>query len=252
MNSPKFMSNMIVLCAMTLVMSCQKGNFASDGSSTCQSTECQTNNGGLNNGGNPTDPNFDDLNGTINSNKAEYNGFLSFKFDKTTGEFIISVPVPGDLFISTQGSIKQLPGARWVTQMGSDGRPRLAIRIPANLILKGVNFLPPGALPSGDALPMMPSGQGELPSLALELPTKSDKTQLYLYIGVNAVGVFVTLPPNMALPLQFTFPIRNKDKSRTLGYFTYVPPKLNAAPGLFVSALVPRDIAAALEDYLGL
>ena len=90
-----------------------------------------------------------------------------------------------------------------------------------------------------------------MPSLALSFP-QHNNTQITLYIGINAVGLFVTLPDKVAIPFGFQFPIKNSDKSKTFGYMSYVPKKGDFAPGLFLSTLIPPSMARVLEDYFKL
>lgn len=234
-----------------LSFSCSKGQFATSSSTPTCVENCGLDTGGGSNGGSSS-PDFSQLDGNIASNKAEYNNFLSLSFDKIKGEFIVAIPLPEGFFPFTQGNITGLPGARYSTIIGADGKAKLAVRIPAEYVLKGVKFLPPAKLPNGDDLPAMPAGKGELPGLAMEIPTNSSKSKVYLYVGVNAVGLFVTLPESVKIPIGFTFPIRNKDRSRTLGYFTYVPYKVVYPAGLFVSSIIPPELAQALMKYLDL
>jgi len=116
-----------------------------------------------------------------------------------------------------------------------------------------VNSIAPSRLPNGDPLPAMPAGQGELPSLGLSFP-QNGNTQVTVYIGINALGLYVTLPENAALPLpiNITIPLKNKDKTKTFGFLTYVNAKNGYPPGLFLSTGVPNEVARVLEDYFGL
>jgi hypothetical protein len=101
-------------------------------------------------------------------------------------------------------------------------------------------------LPGGRALPMMPSG--EYPSLGLAIDASSNN-KVYLYIGVNAVGIFVEsgfFPEYLGI----TAPIKNKAGTRTLGYFTIVPKQGQNKGGLFLSFLMPKDLATIIDNHL--
>jgi hypothetical protein len=187
------------------------------------------------------------------SNQTGFNGALAFDFDKTRGEFIIMVPLPGNLMFTPSGSFTNYPDITFGPQFDASGKMRIAVRVPVKYVLKGVQFVPPARLPNGDPLPAMPAGIGELPSLGLNFPNQNN-TQINLYLGINAIGLFVSLPDNATLPIPFniTLPLKNQDKSRTFGYLTYVAAKSSFSSGLFISTGVPPQFARILEDYFHL
>lgn len=202
-------------------------------------------------GANPLDPIAQlDFKGRVESSDGNNNA-LTFDFDKSRAEFIVMIPMPSAMPFLPYGSFNNRPDITFSPIVDANGRMKFAVRIPAKYILKGAAFLPATKLPNGDALPAMPAGYGELPSLALSFPQNSN-TQITVYIGVNAVGLFVTLPEKLAIPLGFQLPIKNSDKSKTLGFMTYVPQKGTYAPGLFLSTLIPPSMARILEDHLRL
>lgn len=242
----------LLITAMISLSNCsggsiQKGSLNLDGgTNNGQSTP---NTGG---GGTTPDPLAAvDLQGRVDSKDA-FSNALAFDLDKTRGEFIIMLPMPsGFSFYSPVGSFSQYPDITFSTIIDSAGVMKFAVRIPIKYIIKGTSFLPPSKLPNGDPLPAMPAGYGELPSLALNFP-QSNNTQVTLYLGVNAIGLYITLPDNAALPFGFQLPIRNADKTKTFGYITYVPKKFTYAPGLFISTIIPPSMARILEDYFHL
>ncbi|MFZ3230485.1 MAG: hypothetical protein WA160_09805 [Pseudobdellovibrio sp.] len=192
-----------------------------------------------------------DLQGRVDS-KDSFNNALTFDFDKIRGEFIIMLPMPsGGNFFSPMGSFSKYPDITFSSLIDSAGRIKFAVRIPVKYILKGSSFLPAASLPNGDALPAMPAGYGELPSLALNFP-QSNNTQVTLYLGVNAIGLFTTLPDNVAIPFGFQLAIKNSDKSKTYGFLSYIPKKGTYAPGLFISTIISPAVARILEDYFHL
>lgn len=198
-----------------------------------------------------------DLKGTVDSTNptlgSGMNGAVAFDFDKVRGEFIVMLPFPGGImFTPPPGTFSKYPDITFQTMFDAEGRAKLAIRIPIKYVLKGVNMLPAAKLPNGDPLPAMPAGYGELPSLAMSFPQQNN-TQITLYIGVNAIGLFATLPDKFAqIPIGFSLPIKNADKSKTFGYLTFVPAKGTYEPGLFLSTLIPPSVARLLEDYFHL
>jgi hypothetical protein len=181
------------------------------------------------------------------------NGALAFDFDKVNGVFIIMVPMPSGLIFTPSGSFTKYPDIKFGPVFDATGKMKMAIRVPIKYVLKGVSTVNPAKLPSGEDLPSMPAGKNELPSLALQFP-QNNNMQLHLYIGINALAVYMTLPSQASLPLPFnmTLPLKNKDKTLTTGYLTYVTAKGSYAPGLFVSTIIPASIARILEDYFHL
>ena len=250
------MTYTLKLLALTLAVAgltnCSGGTFnngslASSNDNNGQSTD-------PNNGGTDTPPQQPidaiDLKGSVDSNDS-YNKALTFDFDKTRGEFIVMIPMPSGVFFTPVGSFTNYPDITFSPIMDATGRMKFGVRIPVKYVLKGTTFSTPSRLPNGDPLPAMPAGYGELPGLALNFP-QHNNTQITLYIGVNAIGVYVTLPENAALPFGFVLPIKNSAKTRTFGYLTYVPKKGTYAPGLFISTLIPASVARILEDYFHL
>lgn len=247
----KFFKIMILTLALAGLTNCSKGSVSQ--SSTAPSLNNGQGTGGDGTTNNPPPAPIDsvDLKGAVDSNDGN-NKALTFDFDKTRGEFIIMVPMPAGVSFTPIGSFSKYPDITFSPIFDSaTQKMKFGVRIPVKYILKGATFLPAASLPNGDALPAMPAGYGELPSLALNFP-QNGNTQITLYIGVNAVGLYVSLPDNAALPFGFQVPIRNSDKTKTYGYLTYVPKKGTYAPGLFVSTLIPPAMARILEDYFHL
>ncbi len=186
------------------------------------------------------------------NNQTGFGGALAFDFDKTRGEFIIMVPLPMSSIFTASGSFPKYPDITFGPMFDATGKMKIAVRVPVKYIIKGLTLVPAAKLPNGDALPAMPAGAGELPALGLSFP--ADKTQITLYIGINALGLYATLPDNASLPIPFniTLPLKNQDKSRTFGYLTYVAAKVGFSSGLFISTGVPPQFARILEDYFHL
>jgi hypothetical protein len=186
------------------------------------------------------------------NNQTGLGGALAFDFDKTRGEFIIMVPLPQSSIFTASGAFPKYPDITFGPMFDATGKMKIAVRVPVKYIIKGLTLTPASKLPNGDPLPAMPAGAGELPALGLTFP--ADKTQITLYIGINALGLYATLPDNASLPIPFniTLPLKNQDKSRTFGYLTYVAAKAGFSSGLFISTGVPPQFARILEDYFHL
>lgn len=252
-------STLALLLATVVLTSCSQSGFQTGQSSSTaptNNTNSTDSTGTGGSGGSTTAPtnSLDQVNlqGRVDSSQAEYKNTLAFDFDKTRGEFIIMIPMPSGFIITPSGVFSKYPDISLSTLYDpTSGRMKLAVRIPLKYVIKGLQNQPPSSLPNGDVLPAMPQGNQELPSLALNFPQQGN-TQVSLYIGVNAIGLFMTLPSNAAFPLQFTLPIKNADKTQTYGFLSYVPPKGQFPPGLFVSSIVPPKISKILEDYFHL
>lgn len=252
----KILFTTCVLALMTLI-SCSPKGFQTSGSGSGNSSA----NGTPSPGGNTTLPDNPlsklDFKGTVDSSStpagSTMHNALAFDLDKDRGEFIVMIPFPtGFMFTPPPGAFSKYPDITFQSMIDGEGRMKLAIRIPLKYVLKGVSTLPAARLPNGDSLPAMPAGYGELPSLGLSFPQQNN-TQINLYIGINAIGLFVTLPDKLAqIPFSFTLPIKNQDKSKTFGYLTFVPQKGSYAPGLFLSTLIPPSMARILEDHFHL
>lgn len=205
----------------------------------------------------PISPNIDsvDMKSRVDdsSNKMGFNGALAFDIDKNRGEFVIMLPMPQGVVFTPSGSFAKYPDITFTPMFDGTGKMKMAVRIPMKYVLKGITTTSASRLPNGDPLPAMPAGQSELPSLALSFPAQNN-TKMNLYIGTSALGFFMTLPDNAALPLpiNITLPLKNSDKTRTFGYLTYVNAKNGYQPGLFLSTQVPPEFARILEDHFGL
>ncbi len=250
----KIISTLVPLLAVVTLTNCSPNGFSSSSFTPSSNSNNSFDSGG---GTSPsTNPAADavaklDLQGQVDSNNATFGNALTFDFDKVRGEFIVMIPMPSGVFFTPVGSFSKYPDITFSPLIDATGKMKFAVRIPVKYIVKGAAFLPPAALPNGDTLPAMPQGYGELPSLAISFPQQNN-TQVSLYMGVNAIGLYVTLPTNAALPIGFTIPVKSKDKTKTFGYLTYVPAKGAFAPGLFVSSIIPPAVSKVLEDYFKL
>jgi hypothetical protein len=185
-----------------------------------------------------------DLEGYVSG--GSYDSAFAMKLDKTNDTIIMNLPIPAGPFSNIYLDIPNLKGAKIKTYYDTSNAPQVAISIPLNHILHAVINLPVSTLPNGTALPAMPSG--EAPFLALGLNQNSEN-KVYLYIGVNAVGVFIEnsyIPSNLGM----TFPIKNKMKTKILGYFTVVPKSGSFNGGLFCALPLPTGIAKIMDDHM--
>ncbi|KHD88239.1 MAG: hypothetical protein OM95_10050 [Bdellovibrio sp. ArHS] len=237
----------MALLSTSLLAACSKGGFetlATDGNSSQGSS-------GDNSGQDTPPPSvpsqFDKLDMNAYVGSGTYENEQVVALDKANNALLLYLPLPPGPFSSVYIDVPSAKGVKIQTVLDSQQKARVAVSIPLRLIVKDKVTLPPATtLPGGRALPMMPSG--EYPSLALGLNQNSDN-KIYLYMGVNAVGLFVEssfFPEYVGI----TAPIKNQAQTRTLGYFTIVPKQGSNKGGLFLSFLLPNDLAAIIDDHL--
>lgn len=189
-----------------------------------------------------------DLDGYVDG--GQYSQKQTFTFDKAKNEFVISLPLGMDGTLPLiNGTIQSLPDISFYVNRGGDGTTYLVLRVPIRYFVRGVSAVPAGRLPNGDPLPM-PSG--ELPAVAFEIKPGS-KQKAYLYIGVEAIGVFVESSfiscQGLPICIDMQFPIRNSTRTKVLGYFSLLMPKSGAAGGFFISSVLPPEVARILDEH---
>lgn len=237
--------------AASMLSACTNGGLQT---STTDSTAGSGNSSQGTGGGTGSVPNpveSVDMRGYVD--QGEYSGIKTVDLDKTTGDLLLTVPLGLDSSIVLgSGSINQLPGVTFSTVLGSDGRTYLQFRLPLKYVLRGVSTLPANRLPNGNPLPMMPAG--EYPSLAFQLNTNNATIRnVYLYIGVDAIGVYVESKwlscSNLPICINPTFPIKNQTGTKIVGYLTLIMGQGSNVGGFFASTVVPTDIARILDEY---
>lgn len=239
----------IALCTLSLLAAC--GNNA--GLSAQSSTAAYANQGSSDNASastpTPTTPPVSaykalDMTGYVSG--GLFDKAFAIDLDKVNDALIIGLPIPAGPFTQLNVDIPQLKGAKIKTYVDANGKGQVAISIPLQYVLHGVSGIPSSALPNGNPLPAMPTG--EAPSLAFSL-NNNNENKVRLYIGVDAVGMFIesSYIPNY---LGLTLPIKNKDKTKILGYFTIVPKVGTYNGGLFVALPIPNSIAKIIDDHL--
>lgn len=237
---------MAVGLALT-ALGCTKGGFSTNLSGS--NTDSSSGNGGLSAPLNQQPvPQSIDISSSIST--GTYSGLQSISIDRNAKAIILRVPLGPNIFITvSNGEVAQYPGVTYTTEVDANGTAYLTLRVPLKYVLHGVNGIDPLKLPNGDPLPMIPSG--ELPGLGLSIDTKNN-VKLYVYIGVDAVGVYVETPMDVGIPFTFTVPVKNKDKTEVVGYFSMIPPKPNGAAqgGFFLSFQLPAQVSALLDKYV--
>lgn len=236
---------MTALVATSLLSACSKG-FESV-SPSGSSGQGDNNSQGTNTPPPKGPSEFDKLDMSSYVAGGNYDNEQVLALDKVNNALLLFLPIPG-AFMAVNVEIPELKGVKITTVLDSQQKARVAVSIPLRLVVKDkVTTLPTAAtLPGGRPLPMMPSG--EYPSLGLAINAAGDN-KVYLYVGVNAVGIFVEsgfFPEYLGI----TAPIKNKAGTRTLGYFTIVPKQGENKGGLFLSFLMPKDLATIIDNHL--
>ncbi len=188
-----------------------------------------------------------DLMGSVSGGPADKSSAIVY--DKSEHAIQLRVPLPGAAG-NIDMEIPNVPGSRVYLDTTNPVLPILVVSVPALYVLGKIGFDPgqvgldPTLLPNGQPIPFTPGG--EPPVVSFLVPKINRVVQIYLGINVVAVFTEISLDPMADL----TFPIRNKSKTQTIGYFSTVRRRNPHLGGLFVSLNMPTKIAGALDDYL--
>lgn len=172
---------------------------------------------------------------------------LVVSIDVENQALLVNVPLalPYLTLGDSSGSLKDLPGASFITSTNSQGNSEVMLSVPLKYLVKGASFLRSSRLPNGDLLPSIPSG--ELPSLAIALPQKPD-FQLHIYVGVGVVAIFVATPMDPVIPM--TFHIKDENKTKIIGSLSTIPEKNGFNGGFLLTTVLPNEVAVLLEQLL--
>lgn len=252
-----------LLLATTSMSGCGKG-FSVNPSSSLGTGETGLGTspgaGGTGAGSNDTPPVSKDQKWQNISNDADgqisqgtYSGKPALQIDKERQSIVVLLPLPSQFFLPISSMpIPELPGASLEMITNPDGSTSMGAVIPLQYLLKGSSFATYGRLPNGEPLPGMPVGEAH--GFAMSFPQKPNY-RLHIYIAVNAVAVFVEtpdfkLPPEFAVMPTISIPIKNREKTRTVGYFAVVPNRGTFSSGVYISTRIPNALAVAIDDVL--
>lgn len=167
------------------------------------------------------------------------NGSGPFKDVQLTlsGESVlINFPVKG-LHVDIGGRIpiKEIKNA-FVDVIPDPDGTRFAFSIPVAGLSSDWTSNDPKKLPCGQALPLA-AGAVELPSLAIDVDTK---TNLTFYLGKEMFAFFI--PFNNKFPLQLTYAI--KIGNSKVAYVTAIPnlPNQDGCGGAFLNFPIPKSL----------
>lgn len=233
----------IFLAAMIIfAVGCQKTGLSSSALPTAETSNGLSSNENLQ----ETDKTIpESLSFKGNLDGGQYDGAQVVVLDRPNKAIVFNIPLALDVNIGiAEGEVKRLPGTTFKTTTNADGAKFLTLSVPLKYILKGTDLVA-AKLPNGDDLPAVP--QREYPSVGLSLPN-SNNVKIYLYLGVQVAAVFVETPFNPYIDL--TLPIRNEAKTRVVGHLGLVPAKNTFRGGVFVSSVLPNELAQALANFL--
>ncbi|MGE5085674.1 MAG: hypothetical protein ACM3MG_05190 [Bacillota bacterium] len=239
----------IALCTVSALAACGNAGLSAQSTVACANSSQGSRDNSSASTPTPTTPPANaykalDMTGYVSG--GLFDQAFAVDLDKVNDALIIGLPIPAGPFTQLNVDIPQLKGAKIKTYVDANGKGQVAISIPLHYVLHGVSGISPSALPNGSPLPAMTTG--EAPSLAFSLNNNSEN-KVRLYIGVDAVGMFIEssyIPSYLGL----TLPIKNKDKTKILGYFTIVPKVGTYNGGLFVALPIPNSIAKIIDDHL--
>lgn len=239
------MINKTALLAATLflVSACSKGFDSSGGGSTSGGSD----NGSQGTDGGSTGAAIDSVDMKGYSSGGESEGALVVDFDKVSKVIIVSVPITlGGLGLSINVTHPKYPDIQFYTYPDNNGMNRLAVRVPAKYILRGIQLGTPTTLPNGQIIPFL---GGELPSTSVDVDINK-KSKAYLYIGSGAVALYIS---HASIPeyLSVYHSIRNKAGTKVIGSVG-VAQKTAVGPGGFVVSMkIPPQFAKIIDDYIG-
>lgn len=176
-------------------------------------------------------------------------GLPNIDFDRKNGVYLIRIPLIVYLDASFDMTFKDYPGIRLFVEFVSS-KPYMTLLIPVKYVLRNVTEVA-AKLPNGDPVPLFPAG--EPPSKGILL-TPDRVNKVYLYLSAEAFGLFTETSFNPRdigglILTKFQWPIENKEKTKNLGYLTYVGAKNDYKGGFFVSHRIDPKLGKILDEY---
>lgn len=191
----------------------------------------------------PPLPSSTELKGFVDNGTFENKQVLGI--DPVAGEVLLSVPLGFNVLIDLpETPIEKLPGAKMYSATADDGSRSLVLSIPLKYVLRGASQIPSGKLPNGESLPNMPAG--EMPFIGLSFPGQ-DNYRIFLYVGMDAVGVFVETKFNPTIRVGVRILNRNQ---RQIGNLYMIPALNGARGGFFLGIVLPSALARVLDQFV--
>jgi len=176
---------------------------------------------------------------------GQYDGMLMITLDPARQTLNLILPLPPILVMPLSlVAFKELPGTTIQSETQPDGKEAWVIAIPLKYVLKGANLNPTLTLPNGNPLPYVPAG--EITGFSVSLP-QNPKHRITVYIGLGYAAAFIETPdweiPSWLAPWAV---IKNRSKTKQIGFIQLVPNKGTFSSGVFVAARLPNDITRIL------
>lgn len=190
-------------------------------------------------------PEVPDVKSTVSGGFADQVSVL--QLDPEKGELLLTIPLGKSINVTISErpiNEEKLPGARIYSATGTDGNKYIVVAVPLRYVLRNVTQIPAGKLPNGDPLPNMPAG--ELPTIALSI-SNSNNVKVHLFVGTDALGVFVESPFNPFLALDYDILNRSQQK---IGVLALIPAKATYQGGFFLGIRLRPELARALDSFI--
>jgi len=177
---------------------------------------------------------------------GSYANTIMISIDQTRQTLNLSLPLPPLAVLPVSlVAFKELPGTTIQSETLADGTEVWVLAIPLKYVLRGAQLSPMGVLPNGDPLPFFPAGEAN--GFSVSLP-QNPKHKITIYLAVGAAAVFIETP-NWEFPAgtpAIWALVKNRAKTRQIGFLQIVPNKGNFSSGVYLAAKLPADIARAL------
>lgn len=181
------------------------------------------------------------------SSGGDSEGAMVVDFEKESNMIVLSAPITlSGLGLSINVTHPKYPDIQFYTYMDNKGLSRLAVRVPAKYILRGINLGSPTTLPNGQIIPFL---GGELPSTSIDVDI-SKKSKAFLYIGSGAAALYIS-HPSIPEYLSVYHSIRNKAGTKVVGSVGVAAKTPLGSGGFVVSVRIPSQFAKIIDDYIG-
>lgn len=189
------------------------------------------------------------MTGYVSEGYAVNNSVPTINFNKSTGELYLRIHMTHFTnLVAFEMEVKKYPGIKVIAETISS-LPYITVVIPIKYIVRDVTEVT-ARLPNGET-PYFPSG--EAPSKAFVLtPNKSER--IYLYMNAEAIGIFAetkfdpTQLGDVSLN-KLIFSIKNKEKTKIMGYVSLIPATNNTKGGFFTSYRLDPNLSRILAEY---
>ncbi len=200
-------------------------------------------------------------------NKAQYNGFtvnsnsgvswtegnVVMNLDLINKLLVVRIPL-GFLITMTPSDllVPNVSGITWTIESDITKGQFLVVSIALPHVLQDYVHGAPALLPNGDPLPSVPAGETrQVAHFQLSLSKKGSE-KVHLYFGKEYYAVFLEsgvklLPKTIYMA---SVQIRNKDKSKVIGYLHVINKKNGYNGGVMMAFQMPPSLAVLLDNLI--